>query len=182
MILIHFHFPQREFVLLLLPLLARKLRRTMPALLGHPSLLAHTIYQALSFDAALLEEGFTLVGTSASSDQIGADEKWEGVSEIILGKKEWFEAWLEGEKTCLFFPSCLSPYSPANYLFWLFSVAEDQYNEIITAADAWLMTDDDEGKDDTHQDQELKTTHSARKFRALVEQVTGQSFFLIDRI
>ena len=27
-------------------------------------------------------------------------QKWEGISEIILGHKEWFDAWVEGEKRC----------------------------------------------------------------------------------
>ena len=98
---------KREFVLLLIPLLTRKLKRTMPSLLSHPSLLAHTIYQALSFDAALIEEGFTVLGTSAVRGKMGDSkgaggdvEKWPGVSEVILGKKEWFDAWLTGEKKC----------------------------------------------------------------------------------
>jgi hypothetical protein len=89
---------QNEFTSLILPLLSRKIRRTMPALLPHPPLLAHTIYEALAFDAALIEEGFTLYGTSATKDAA----EWDGISEIILGKREWFEAWMEGEKTCEF--------------------------------------------------------------------------------
>ncbi len=88
---------QHEFTLLLLPLPSRKLRRTIPSLLSHPSLLAHTIYQALSFDAALTEQGFTISDTSAG---LLDDNVWEGVVQIILGKKEWFDAWIEGEKRC----------------------------------------------------------------------------------
>lgn len=26
--------------------------------------------------------------------------EWEGLSEIILGRKEWFDAWLAGEQRC----------------------------------------------------------------------------------
>lgn len=26
--------------------------------------------------------------------------EWEGLTDVIVGKKEWFEAWLEGEKRC----------------------------------------------------------------------------------
>lgn len=48
----------------------------------------------------MLEGGFGISGTSASEDLKGADGKWEGVSEVILSKKEWFEAWMEGEKKC----------------------------------------------------------------------------------
>lgn len=90
---------QREFTLQLLPLLSRKLKHTIPSLLPHPSLLAHTIYQALIFDAALSEEGFQLLETSAiQNDKEGT---WEGVSEVILGNLEWFEVWLLGEKRCM---------------------------------------------------------------------------------
>ncbi|KII93691.1 hypothetical protein PLICRDRAFT_101630 [Plicaturopsis crispa FD-325 SS-3] len=131
----------REFTFLLLPLLARKLRRTVPTLLPHPALLAHTIYQALAFDAALVEAGFELDGSSAP--EAG---KWEGVSEIILGRREWFDAWLEGEK----------------------NFTEDQYGQIISAPDAWLISDDE------HDDHELRSTNSARRVKALVAQVTDR--------
>jgi RAD50-interacting protein 1 len=90
---------QREFTLLLLPLLSRKLKRIVPSLIPHPSLLAHTIYQALAFDAALVEEGFSLSGTSVGGKN-GNAETWDGISEVILGEKEWFEAWMEGERKC----------------------------------------------------------------------------------
>lgn len=90
---------QREFTLLLFPLLSRKLKRTISSLLPHPPLLAHTIYQALAFDAAIVTDGFRLEKTSAGS--VGSQEnQWKGVSEVILGNAEWFEAWLSGEKKC----------------------------------------------------------------------------------
>ena len=89
---------QREFTFLLLPLLSRKLKKTIPLLLKHPSLLAHTIYQALLFDFALTKEGFLLQGTSSSDS--GAE--LAGISEIILGNPDWFETWLAGEKDCKF--------------------------------------------------------------------------------
>ncbi len=90
---------QREFAMLLLPLLSRKLRKTIPALLQTPSVLAHTIYQALSFDASFIEEGFQLQGTSAAALD-DEDVKWEGISNIILGNEHWFQAWLVGEQKC----------------------------------------------------------------------------------
>lgn len=86
--------------MLLLPLLSRKLTRTVPSLLNRPSLLAHTIYQALAFDAAITEDGFSLSGTSARDGMTDTQEKWDGTSEIVLGKKEWFDAWMEGERIC----------------------------------------------------------------------------------
>ena len=88
---------QREFTFLLFPILCRKLKNIVPSLLPHPPLLAHTIYQALAFDAAIIEEGFQLAATSAAADR---DEKWKGVSEIILGNVEWFESWVAGERRC----------------------------------------------------------------------------------
>ena len=89
---------QREFCRLLLPIISRKLRRSVPALLPHPPLLAYTVYQALSFDDALREAGFSLIGTlEKSKEDMGS---WEGTSDIVLGSDEWFDAWLEGERKC----------------------------------------------------------------------------------
>ncbi|KAF7320188.1 hypothetical protein MKEN_00803300 [Mycena kentingensis (nom. inval.)] len=141
----------REFTLLLFPLLSRKLRRSMPSLLPHPPLLAHTIYQALLFDAAVREEHFTLAGTSASSSGKSEDgDKWDGTSDIILGNDEWFSAWMEGEK----------------------QFAESQYNDIVSAIDAWQIAPDEAEEEGSPQD--LRSTTSARRLKALVEQVTDR--------
>ncbi|KAK7468575.1 hypothetical protein VKT23_003079 [Stygiomarasmius scandens] len=134
----------REFTRLLLPLLTQKLQRSIPTLLPHPSLFAHTIYQALSFDSALVEEGFELTGTCAQD----IDKKWPGISEVILGRDDWFSAWLEGEK----------------------AFAEGQYHDIISASDAWKIADDNPESNNF----ELKSTHSARRIKELVEQVTDR--------
>ncbi|KAL0071704.1 hypothetical protein AAF712_000626 [Marasmius tenuissimus] len=132
----------REFTVLTLPLLSRKLRRTAPSLLLHPSLLAHTIYQALSFDASLIELGFNLKDTTAQ--RAGEDETiWPGVSDVILGKKEWFDSWVEGEKR----------------------FAETQYNDIISATDAWQIADDD--GEDSEALTDTRTTNSARRLPIL---------------
>jgi hypothetical protein len=50
-------------------------------------------------------------------------------------------------------------------------VAEDQYEEIVGAPDAWMLVDDagDEGASDAG----LRPTNSARRVKLLVEQVTG---------
>ncbi|KAI0706059.1 RINT-1 family protein [Cytidiella melzeri] len=151
----------REFTLLLLPLLSRKLRRTVPTLTSHPPILAHTIYQALAFDSSLMEEGFDLGGTSAaaaqSRDKTSQESpKWEGISEVILGKKEWFEAWMEGERV----------------------FAMDQYMGIISANDAWLVADENIKDEENVIDRELKPTNSARRVKALVEQVTDRYLLL----
>ncbi|KAJ7169459.1 TIP-1 family-domain-containing protein [Mycena filopes] len=138
----------REFTLLLFPLLSRKLRRSMPSLLPHPPVLAHTIYQALIFDAAVSEDGFSLAGTSAAADE---SAKWDGVSDVVLGKEEWFSAWMDGEK----------------------QFTEGQYHEIISAVDAWHIADDEEGEESGHM-RDLRSTSSARRLKALVEQVTDR--------
>ena len=58
-------------------------------------------------------------------------------------------------------------------------VAMDQYMEIITSQDAWLIADDSgEGDEETTIDRDLKPTNSARQVKALVEQVTGASVLL----
>ncbi|KAJ7693622.1 TIP-1 family-domain-containing protein [Mycena rosella] len=139
----------REFTLLLFPLLSRKLRRSMPSLLPHPPLLAHTIYQTLVFDAAVGEEGFSLAGTSAGGRDKG--DKWDGVSDVILGKEEWFAAWMDGER----------------------QFADNQYHEIIGAVNAWHIAEDEDGEDLGHT-HELRSTSSARRLKALVEQVTDR--------
>jgi hypothetical protein len=141
----------------------------MPSLLPHPPLLAHTIYQALTFDAAVAEDGFSLAGTSAETADKA--DKWDGISEVILGREDWFAAWMDGEKKCALLD--LIPYAP---MLTYTSVAESQYHEIIGAADAWHIAEDEEEEDSGHT-QELKSTSSARRIKALVEQVTGM--FLI---
>lgn len=52
----------------------------------------------------------------------------------------------------------------------------DQYVEIISASDAWIIADDEHDVDDmTVIDRDLKPTNSARRVKGLVEQVTGPS-------
>lgn len=142
----------QNYVTLLIPILERKLRRTVPTLLSRPALLAHTVYQALIFDSNMRELGYEfVVGADASK----AEEKG-GISSVILCQKEWFDAWLEGEK----------------------KFAEDQYHEIISSSDAWTIVDDDSNDSDEFKHSrsaaELKATNSARRIKALVEQVTDR--------
>lgn len=89
----------REFTTLLFPILARKMKRSMNQLLRDPRLLAQTIYQALAFDSQLIDDGFSLAGTYVNRKG-GENTNWEGVSDVILGNKEWFDAWLEAEREC----------------------------------------------------------------------------------
>ncbi|KAF8322455.1 hypothetical protein DL93DRAFT_2223365 [Clavulina sp. PMI_390] len=146
-----------EFTYLLLPILSRKLKRTVPALLEHPSLLAHTIYQTLVFDGSVRDDGFSLEGTSetlnptkrkAASHPSG----WDGLSEVILGRADWFDAWLEGENR----------------------FADSIFNDIISSGEAWQLVDDGSLRDSesTVATVELRPTISARRVRALMEQIT----------
>ncbi|EJD04214.1 uncharacterized protein FOMMEDRAFT_167449 [Fomitiporia mediterranea MF3/22] len=137
----------REFTRLLFPMISRKLKRSMPTLLPHPPLLAHTVYQALAFDDALREAGFSLANTMDSSkDDHG---EWEGTSEIILGNKEWFDSWLEGER----------------------KFAEDQYYDILNFHDPWQLSDDSE---EAATGTDLLSTISARRIKTLIEQITDR--------
>ena len=86
----------------------------MPSLVQHPSLLAHTIYQALGFDASLKEAGFSLTETILGR-QSGIKD-WEGISSVILDRKEWFDHWMEGEKTCLYLLREIVEYS-SDYIY-----------------------------------------------------------------
>ena len=51
------------------------------------------------------------------------------------------------------------------------TVVDDQYNEIISSGDAWLVAEEVNGDDALH---DLKPTNSSRRIKSLVEQVTGQ--------
>lgn len=58
----------------------------------------------------------------------------------------------------------------------------DQYLDIISASDAWLIADEDEDAEHDARvtERELRPTNSARRVKALVEQVTGTSLCLPD--
>ncbi|KAK0496316.1 hypothetical protein EDD18DRAFT_1105467 [Armillaria luteobubalina] len=85
-------------------------------MLSHTSLLAHTIYRGLSFDAALADEGFTI--TDTSTWDTFESRKWPWVADTILRKKAWFEAWKAGKK-------------------------KYQYHEMISTPDAWQIAEDE---------------------------------------
>lgn len=44
----------------------------------------------------MTEEGFDLEGTTLYDES----NKWDGISEVILGNPDWFEIWLTAEKQC----------------------------------------------------------------------------------
>ena len=123
------------------------------------------------------EEGFNLGGTSAAFTPPDAKKEseelqWDGISEIILGRKEWFEAWMEGERAC----ECTISLSQKEMSMMLTmpAVAMEQYTEIISASDAWLIADESLEDEESVIDRELRPTNSARRVKALVEQVTGK--------
>ncbi|GAC97649.1 hypothetical protein PHSY_005235 [Pseudozyma hubeiensis SY62] len=140
----------------LLTPLRRKLASTMPALLDHPSLLAHTVFQALTFDADLAESfppSLTVLGGAGTRK----------ISDDILDNTEWFNRWLDGEK----------------------EFALRRFEEIVNAADAWAIgssdsvADDDEqvfysaGSTNTEDEVEgQRTTKSARSTMEILESVS----------
>ncbi|KAJ9479528.1 hypothetical protein PHBOTO_003014 [Pseudozyma hubeiensis] len=145
-----------ELVHGLLTPLRRKLASTMPALLDHPSLLAHTVFQALTFDADLAESfppSLTVLGGAGTRK----------ISDDILDNTEWFNRWLDGEK----------------------EFALRRFEEIVNAADAWAIGSSDSVADDDEQvfysassnDKEdatggQRTTKSARSTMEILESVS----------
>ncbi|CAE6432985.1 unnamed protein product [Rhizoctonia solani] len=139
---------QNEFTRLLFPILARKIRKSVPQLLAQPSLLAHTIYQALLFDAAVRESGFTLANTwEHRVTKQHKVKEWPGVADIILSHKSWFDEWMDAER----------------------HFTEHQYNEIIISPDAFAFSHDG---NEEYQQTDIRPTNSARRIKALLEQVT----------
>jgi hypothetical protein len=61
---------------------------------------------------------------------------------------------------------CLIKYDP---------VVEGQYQDLIHSSDAWEISDDAEG---SPQATALRSTNSARRIKALFEQVTGKCLSL----
>ncbi len=140
----------------------------MPLLLSHPPLLAHTIYQALAFDASLREDGFSSIGGRYAD---GAE--WKGISETILGRKEWFDRWVEGEKACKYWCFIIRVASISHAHTYL--VAMNRYYDVLGAKDAWSITDDATESDDAaSRNDDVRPTVSARQLKALVEQVTDR--------
>jgi hypothetical protein len=139
--------------------------------LSHPPLLAHTIYQALAFDASLREDGFSLSGTLSGRYACGAE--WKGISEVILGRKEWFDRWVEGENACKYWRLMIRV-SSVSHTF-TYPVAMSRFYEILSAKDAWSIPNDTAEPDDAvSPNHDVRPTVSARQLKALVEQVTDR--------
>jgi hypothetical protein len=119
---------------------------------------------------SLREAGFSLSRT-LSQRSIGETE-WQGISEVILGRKEWFDRWVEGEKTCEHRLSCQIKFTLSRTCV---SVVLDRYHEILGAKDAWsIVNDAGETGDTVGADNDLRYTVSARQLKSLVEQVTDR--------
>ncbi|EPQ26022.1 uncharacterized protein PFL1_06475 [Pseudozyma flocculosa PF-1] len=138
----------------LLTPLRRKLASSMPSLLEHPSLLAHTVFQALTFDADLGEQ---FPASRAVLDNAGTAK----LADDILANREWFVRWLEGEK----------------------EFALRRFDEAVDAPDAWAIGASDSIAEDDEQiyvaqasrdvaEGGSKTTKSARAVVEILESVT----------
>lgn len=68
-------------------------------------------------------------------------------------------------------------YGPLTYT--IFTVAEDQYNVIISSPDAWLMADEGAPDEDDISTPEARTTNSARKVKALTQGITGKGYYIL---
>lgn len=62
-----------------------------------------------------------------------------------------------------------------------YAVADKQYNDMISSPDAWQLSDDAaDGSDAERNSADLgtKVTNSARRFRVLIERVSGVSYHI----
>lgn len=101
-----------DFITALVKPLNRKIRASIPQLLEMPSILAHTLYQALHFDQSVRE----LYGYSPRITT-GVKEEWKGTADIVLGNKAWFEGWKESERKCKYYEEhVLRTWASANQL------------------------------------------------------------------
>ncbi|KAJ9116397.1 hypothetical protein QFC22_004839 [Naganishia vaughanmartiniae] len=163
-----------EMIAQLLPLTLALLRHRFPHLLDHPALLAHTVYQTVVFDEAVRQLGFRygrtwkVVRSRRERERTGKgreepdmeSEEWVGLTEQVLSTADWYDRWLAGEK----------------------KFADDQFNEIISSEEAWMIVPLDSTAagidqfDEQHEvaaEAEYRPTMGARKIKALIEQVAG---------
>lgn len=159
--------------MLLFPILLNLLRARIPKLLDHPALLAHIIYQTVIFDDAIREGGFDVKSVSVSDGRETAS--WEGLAGVLLSEEGWFDQWLAGEKKCSCEPEleCLADKA---------TVADTQLNSIISASDAWDISDETTSDEDGSIDPNLKPTVSVRQVKSLVEQIIGRLFSSLTKL
>ncbi|GAA5936810.1 uncharacterized protein JCM15063_000067 [Sporobolomyces koalae] len=141
-----------EFTSLLLPPLSSRLRHHLPQLVNLPPILAHTVYQVVEFDQVLRSRGYRLRNTLTPDGQVVQDDnEWEGLSEVILGRREWFERWLDGERE--FF--------------------DTRYYTAIGAPEAWHILSS-EDYDTTDSTSGTRPTNSALRVKELAEQLSNR--------
>lgn len=86
-----------------------------------PPVLAHTVYQVVEFDQQLRSRGFkprtwpTVLRPDEGIQEDGSE--WEGLSETILGRQEWFDRWLDGERECTCARTPVGPAGSADATF-----------------------------------------------------------------
>lgn len=132
----------------------------MPQLVELPSILAHTIYQTLEFDNALAGRVYVPRGA----------ERWYGLSEVILGRPEWFNRWLNAEKDCA---SSVTPRLPllTRWTLHRCTVFDGKYYAAISASDAWQIVPE-EDYDATEAQTSVRPTNAALSVADLAEQIT----------
>ncbi|GAA5831097.1 hypothetical protein JCM11251_005141 [Rhodosporidiobolus azoricus] len=146
-----------EFTTLLLPPLSSRLRHHLPQLLSMPPVLAHTVYQVVEFDQQLRGRGYrprtlpTVLQEGEQAPEYEEEGEWEGLCETILGRQEWFERWVEGEKE--FF--------------------DQRFFEAIGAADAWHIVSE-EDYDSGESGSGTRPTNSALRVKELAEQLADR--------
>ncbi|GEM09225.1 rint-1 family protein [Rhodotorula toruloides] len=144
-----------EFTSLLLPPLASRLRHHLPQLLAMPPILAHTVYQVVEFDQQLRSRGYrprTWPTVLPEGEEPEEEEgEWEGLSETILGRQEWFERWLDGERE--FF--------------------DQRYLQTIGAPDAWHIVPEEDYDADAG-GSGTRPTNSALRVKELAEQLANR--------
>ncbi|GAA5884946.1 hypothetical protein JCM6882_007164 [Rhodosporidiobolus microsporus] len=146
-----------EFTTLLLPPLSARLRHHLPQLLSMPPVLAHTVYQVVEFDQQLRGRGYrprtipTVLREGEEVPEYEEEGEWEGLSETILGRQEWFERWVEGERE--FF--------------------DQRYFEAIGAPDAWHIIPE-EDYDAGEGGSGTRPTNSALRVKELAEQLADR--------
>ncbi|KAL7344118.1 RINT-1 family protein [Rhodotorula toruloides] len=144
-----------EFTSLLLPPLASRLRHHLPQLLTMPPILAHTVYQVVEFDQQLRSRGYrprtwpTVLPEGEEPEE--EEREWEGLSETILGRQEWFERWLDGER--MFF--------------------NQRYFKVIGASDAWHIVSEEDYDADAG-GSGTRPTNSALRVKELAEQLADR--------
>ncbi|GAA5915212.1 hypothetical protein JCM5296_005898, partial [Sporobolomyces johnsonii] len=139
-----------EFTSLLLPPLASRLRHHLPQLLSMPPVLAHTVYQVVQFDQVLRGRGYRPRINRGQAEQEEEGE-WEGLAEVVLGRREWGERWLEGERE--FF--------------------DKRYFDAIGATDAWHIISE-EDYDAGEGGSGIRPTNSALRVKELAEQLADR--------